>query len=429
MLKSMKSVLLCGVASISLAAMTASAHAGAFQLKDQSAAATGLANAGAAAGGAGLGSIFWNPAVLSKYAGIQSYSTITGISPSAGTTGTSGTYAPFGLNTGEIGAPVLLPASAYSYQVNDQFWVGLSVSTPYGLETRNPVVAASSPFAIHSKIATYNINPMAAWKVNSWLTLGLGLQLQYGKALLTSAIPGATTPTTAVATIKGTGWAGGVTAGAFITPWVGTEIGLGFRSSIKTDLDGSFRIPGLINVPTRLSPDTADIYTIGLRQRVTQDFDVLAGFEFDHWKLGVVPLINTLTNSQLFLSPTQPVAVPFRYNNGWTASVGGEYRLNDMFTLRSGLAYERAPIDDQNRRPSLPEGDRIWASVGFNYKFNANNNFDVGYSHLFVRNGVINVASGPIGYSGTTKGHVDILALSWNHRFDTPTAPALVAKY
>ena len=46
-----------------------------------------------------------------------------------------------------------------------------------------------------------------------------------------------------------------------------------------------------------------------------------------------------------------------------------------------------------------------------------------------MRNGVINVASGPIGYSGTTKGRVDILALSWNHRFDTPTAPALVAKY
>jgi long-chain fatty acid transport protein len=259
--------------------------------------------------------------------------------------------------------------------------------------------------------------------------LALGLQLQYGKDLLTFGIPSATSPTSAVATIKGSGWAGGITAGAMITPWVGTEIGLGFRSSVKTDLDGSFRIPGLINIPASLSADTADIYTIGLRQRITSQFDLLAGFEYDHWKLGLVPLINTLTNTQVFLSPTAPVAVPFNYKNGWTVSLGGEYKLNDAFTLRSGVAFERAPIDNSNRRPSLPEGDRLWTSVGLKYTYNATNAFDVGYSHLFARSGTVSIANGPIIYQGTTTGHVDIFSVSWNHRFDTPSSAALVAKY
>jgi long-chain fatty acid transport protein len=350
--------------------------------------------------------------------------------PSAKNFGTAATYAPFGVNSGEIAQDALLPASAYSYQVNDSLWVGLSVSTPYGLETRNPVLSAISPFAIHSKIVTYNINPMVAWKVNDMLTLGLGLQLQYGKSLLTFGIPSALTPTSAVGTIKGEGWAGGITAGATITPWAGTEIGLGFRSSVKTDLDGSFRIPGLVNLPTTLSADTADIYTIGLRQRITPQFDLLAGFEYDHWKLGTIPVINTLTNTQVFLSPTAPVAVPFNYKNGWTASIGGEYRLNDAFTLRSGIAYEKAPIDNTNRRPSLPERDRIWTGVGLKYTYNATNAFDVGYSHIFGRgDSTVSVSNGPIFYQGTAKGHVDIFSVSWNHRFDTPAVAPLRAKY
>ena len=427
MLKSMKSVLLSGVALAAIASSSMSALAGGFMLREQSAVGTGMANAGAAAGGAGLGSIFWNPAALSKFSGLQSYSTVTGILPSGQNIGTTATYAPFGMNSGEIFSNAILPASAYSWQISDRAWAGLTIGTPYGLETRNPVVAATSPFAIHSKIMTISVTPMLAYKLTDWLTIGVGLQLQYGKALLTLGLPAPTTPTAAVAQLKGTGWAGGVTAGAFITPMAGTEIGLGYRSMTKTDLAGTFAALGNY-IPTSFSAGTADVYTIGIRQRITNDFDLLAGFEYDNWHLGVLPVINTLTNTQLTLSGN-PVSVPFRFKNGWMVSLGGEYRVTKDVTLRAGLASERAPIDDTNRRPSLPEGDRFWTSIGASWNFSATDRLDFGYSHIFVKGGNVSVSSGPIVYNGTTKGHADLVSLGWNHTWSSAPSPVLVARY
>jgi len=59
-----KKVLLASVAAGSMVAGSSAAHAGAFGLREQSAAGQGLSFAGAAAGGAGLGSMFWNPATM-----------------------------------------------------------------------------------------------------------------------------------------------------------------------------------------------------------------------------------------------------------------------------------------------------------------------------------------------------------------------------
>ena len=60
--------------------------------------------------------------------------------------------------------------------------------------------------------------------------------------------------------------------------------------------------------------------------------------------------------------------IAFDYNDGWLASLGGEYKWNPNLTLRAGLAYEKSPIDDANRQISLPDADRIWTSIGASYK-------------------------------------------------------------
>jgi long-chain fatty acid transport protein len=61
----------------------ASAHAGGFAIREQSAQGQGSSFAGAAAGGAGLGSMFWNPAIITQYNGWQSQSNATLILPDA----------------------------------------------------------------------------------------------------------------------------------------------------------------------------------------------------------------------------------------------------------------------------------------------------------------------------------------------------------
>src|SRR5271170_3027931 len=68
-----------------LAALQAStvlpALAGAFGIREQSAAGQGMSFAGMAAGGGGLSSMFWNPATMTDYPGITSSFVGSGILP------------------------------------------------------------------------------------------------------------------------------------------------------------------------------------------------------------------------------------------------------------------------------------------------------------------------------------------------------------
>lgn len=125
----------------SLSALScAGAQAGGFALREQSAAGQGSSFAGAAAGGAGLGSMFWNPAAMTQYGGWQSYFTLTGIAPNSNITATSATPTyPYGAESGDIGRSAIVPASAASYQLNDRFWLGLSINAPHGLVTKAPL--------------------------------------------------------------------------------------------------------------------------------------------------------------------------------------------------------------------------------------------------------------------------------------------------
>ena len=410
------------------------AQAGAFLLREQSAVGQGLSTAGAAAGGAGLGSMFWNPATMTDYAGLNSSSVLTGIAPSAQSTATGGAFIGLGGNSGDIGQSALLPASYYSYQLGEQVWIGASITSPFGLVTRNPVVWAGSTYGETSKISSVDLNPSIAYKLNDMWSFAVGLQFLYFKAFQTQDVsPLALAAVgTHTLTLKADGWGVGATAGVTFKPFAGTEIGLGYRSSVKENLEGSVRVPTLgLAYQMKLSATLPDIYTLGLRQRITSDFDLLAGIEYDKWHLGTLPVINKATGAQLLLAGVVPVSVPFNYKDGWLFSLGGEYKWNPNLTLRGGLAYEKSPIDNSNRRPTLPDSNRIWASVGAGYKVSDRLTADIGYSHLFGANGsiLLPAGGGAPGLVATTKAHVDILSASLTYRYDTPVRPALVAKY
>ncbi len=85
--RSVKALLLaCSGIGVLLAA-TADANAGGLAVREQSAYGQGSSFAGIAAGG-DLSGMFWNPAVMTQFAGMQSSSSYTGIFPySANTPG------------------------------------------------------------------------------------------------------------------------------------------------------------------------------------------------------------------------------------------------------------------------------------------------------------------------------------------------------
>ncbi|MGB4866230.1 MAG: outer membrane protein transport protein, partial [Hyphomicrobium sp.] len=130
------SALKAGIAVTALALTASSASAGGFAPHEQSSVFLGSAFAGSAAGGA-LSSMFWNPAALGQFDGINSDSTYSLVMPDTEITATGGPL--FGSGTsrssGDIGDTAILPASYFSYQLNDQIVLGMGVNAPFGLTT------------------------------------------------------------------------------------------------------------------------------------------------------------------------------------------------------------------------------------------------------------------------------------------------------
>ena len=98
--------------------------------------------------------------------------------------------------------------------------------------------------------------------------------------------------------------------------------------------------------------------------------------------------------------------------------------MNDNFKLRLGYAYDKAPVQDAYRTPRLPDADRNWAAVGFQYKVGQNGALDLGYAHIFIKEATSNLpsqdtpTSAPAGkLVGTYKGSVNVLSIQFHQSF------------
>ncbi len=430
-----RAVALSGASFALVLLATATANAGAFALREQSAAGQGASFAGIAAGGA-LSSMFWNPATITQFNGKTIEKVVTGVMPHSShtTTTATGTSAGFG-TPGSHGIDALVPAGYSSWQFNEKLWLGMSVNAPFGLGVHFPQVNASSSGGSgnSAKVESYNFAPTVAYKFNDMISVAFGLQAQYMKAsydLYLGAAP-------SIGSLNGGGLSYGWTAGVTLTPMQKTTIGIGYRSSIDQKLNGTLitnttpaSTPGSVNLTLPLP----DMLTVGLRQGIGDRFTLLAGVEWANWsRIGTVRVLQPSGASATVGGGN--LAFPFQYRDGWYYSLGGEYKLDPAWTVRAGIAYEKSPIADDKRTVRIPDNDRMWYSVGASYK-PANLKgftFDLGYSFVDVKDASVcmgaasgcpaNPWSGASTYIGSVKSSVNIVSVGVRYQWDADPAP------
>jgi len=409
---------------------TAQASAGGFGIREQSAYGQGTSFAGIAAGGA-LSSMFWNPATMTQVPGIQSESDVAGIIGYAAHTPGLGSALPFG-GTSNTAETAFVPASYLSYQFSPNLWLGMAINAPFGLSMNIPDRWAGRDFgAGPTNLHTYNATPSIAYRINDWISVGAGVQIQYATEVVTLGL-GQTPGLQAV--IKGNGWGYGFTAGATLTPTPTTTIGIGWRSFIDQKIDStlstSFAVPGTTIGAVNTTVKSPDTVSLGIRQRLDPLWTVMATAEWSNWSRIGTSLWTTPSGTATI--NTIPVAFPFQYKDGWFFSGGAEYKWTDRLTVRGGIGYEISPVVDQVRMPLVPDNDRYWASVGATWQVFKGLHFDLAYSHIWVRDPSINISAGSgnpwfvpgatAPYVGSANAHVDILSGALVFRWDEPAA-------
>jgi long-chain fatty acid transport protein len=417
-------------ATVSVAALLAAgaASASSFAIRSgQSAEGLGMAYAGAASGGIGMGSMAWNPATITMFPGRNSNWNVTYLYANASYEPTSltrlgspvGPLNPVQTGTGNIGGDgSFIPASYSAWQLTDRLWIGLTTGAPFGLRSKpENQVHAAPVYGRSAKVRTINVSPTIGYKVNDWLSIGAALQVQYFDANLKQA--SGFVPSAAPIIIEGDTIDFGYRFGFTLTPLQGTTVGLAYRSSIRQTLEGTFRRPGAV-IPVKANLNLPDSVVFGASQVINEQWQAHVGVEWTNWsRFHNVPIVSQLSG-QPFTS------LNFQYDDSWFFSAGAEYKYNKELTLRAGVGYELSAINDRNRQIFISDNDRLWLSAGASYQVTDKLKLDLGYSYIHVNKAAVNYnTSHPqfanVFYTAEAKPYIHIVSAGLTYRWDDPT--------
>lgn len=395
------------------------ASAAGFQLTEQSVAGMGRAHAGAGIVGDDVSAIHFNPAGMTLLHGLQ--------------TTVAGTYVSLdidykGLNGARENGrdkPASIPAAFLSYQVNDSLWLGLAITSPYGMRIRYGSDWSENQRGISGSVTTVDINPNIAWKVNDYISIGGGVSALWAHSKIKSGLPAKQTQALPAALgggsldiplggqfeYKGSDWMFTYNLGLMVSPTEDLRFGVSYRSSAHVTARGDYYIRG--NAVMNGEGDgkgrlqTPETVYISATWKPIQKLRLSGLARWANWKkfenmrFSMDNLSNLhATQGAMDLAQSFPPALAqgaigaiqsklgnVNIENNWKAawlfSLGADLDVTDQWTIRGGVALETDPIKQQNLRTALiPDTKRLWLTCGLSWKPTPKWQVDMAYGHI-----------------------------------------------
>ena len=409
----MNNITMRTVPALLLLAFSGATSAAGFQLWEQNASGIATSYAGSAAVADNASTIYFNPAGMTRLPGIQLSAGVVGVRPSfkfsnEGSSGLLGT----GGNGGDAGGWSAVPNAYLSWQVAPDWFIGLGISSPFGLATEYDNNWIGGYQAIKSEITTVNYNPSLAWKVNDKVSLGLGLSYQTIDAEMTNMTP------VGLYRLKGDDGAWGWNAGALFTLSPAMRVGVSYRSTMSYTLDGDRTLGAAPSTSASADLKLPDTVILSVWQQVSDRWEAMGDLSFTRWntldKLNVRSVTGTETES-------------FNYDNSWRIAWGAAYKASDAWKVKFGIAYDRTPTSDDNRTARTPDNDRLWFSFGGQWNGGVYGRIDAGYAYLYMKDPSINQtrtfttpAGAPVGISnlrGSYNDSAHVLGIQYSNGF------------
>lgn len=425
----------------------ANVSAAGFQVNESSASGLGRAFAGEAAVADNASVIARNPAAMSRFDRAELSIVGSYIKPNGDIKGTSdasigaalGRTDASALDADNIISDAAVPAFYYIQPINDKVAVGLAMFSGYGMvsEYDNDYVAGAA--GGKTDLKTFNINPSISYKTTEKLSLGLGVNAVYAKAILErnfgdlkaagafkQAMLGGATPTQAAALaranndpsaqlflLEGDAWGYGWNIGALYEFSQDNRIGLAYRSKVDLGFEGDFT--GALKNNGNKTSATLDLTLPATAEfsgyhKLTQTFAVSYSALWTQWS----EFSELKAESSNCGATKECFSKDEKYDDNMRYSVGAEYYINDI-TLRTGFAYDEQAGETTL---SIPDTDRYWYTVGATYKANQDLSFDFAAAYIFTSevNFKESTTDG-VEYGFEGKGDAYIASAQMNYRF------------
>lgn len=412
-----------------LLCLSMTAQAAGFAVSEQSVSAMGTALAGASVTAEDASVMFFNPAGLAGLSATQIVIAMGALNVETRFRD-DGSRMPAALalasapgGAGNSGGVFLVPAFYFSSPVSERVAVGLGVNSPFGLSTEWHADWVGRFQGILSKLATVNINPAVAVKIQEGFWMGAGLNYQRARSDTTNAVVlGINTEGRARRDLSGEAW-GWNLGTLYVTKRA--RIGLSYRSKLRFAFNGDLAVTSMTGVPVPgLGGPVEAVVTFpemasaGVALALSEKLELLGDLTFTRWSR--VDHVDTTDAS------TQTVVdrLDLNFRNAIRVSIGTRYRAAEKWTLRAGLAIDESPVGHEHRTVQIPDSNRYWLTFGGGYKLTRRVVIDFAYAHVFFASAPINKTAPPAappGISSTVLGgfrsRADIVSLQLTHRF------------
>lgn len=440
-----------------LAGGSSAALASGYHFGTQSVTAQSTANA-ATAEAADATTIFTNPAGLTKLEENQISASVNLVAPTIKYSNAKAQHIRdgrevSGTDSGKITKDVVPAPHAYgAYKLNDKVTLGLGVYVPFASETEYERTSKLRYSMNQMGLTTIAVEPVVAVKLNEKHSVGVGLVGQYSKAKLRKYADSGLHPQLgqleAYSDVKGDDWGVGYHLGYMYDMNDKVRLGATYRSKVshklrgeaqwKTDLPepvASLYKPRLDAAGYKASEGasvgitTPESLSLHGRFKVSPQLNTFADVTWTrHSRFDKADLVfenmKTTVNTPAARTANVTQITP-NWRNTYRVSLGASYQYSEPLQLRTGVAFDKSPVRSADSRlNTLPDGNRVWFSVGAKYTMNKQHDIDLAYSYVHINDTQFK-GTAASGFTTDSKGaasanfknYASILGVQYTYRF------------
>ena len=289
------------------------------------------------------------------------------IAPQTTTKGTAG---------GNAGVFTPLGGVFYAHKFSERVWFGAALYSDFGLAGDYSTRWVGRYYISRASLFTGKVAPSIAYKVNEWLSVGVGFSFAVGRLEFQSKINNVL-PRFPDGGFSLESWdeAFGGNAGILLRPIPKLRIGLTYQSPeyykfgfrpFLTNLGPGFaaiskRIGGTqINIPfTEPQQEmTSAVY------EVLPNFSLLGNVGWQNWsEFGEFPVGISARNQRT-------VEANLHFSNTYQLAIGQQLRIAEKWQWSAGFAYDSSPVSQANRIAVLPLDRQLRYGTGLQYEMN-----------------------------------------------------------
>ena len=366
-----------GLAVLLLALFISNSYAGALYLYETgNPTDTGFGGAGLAARAQDAGTVFTNPAGMTRFNGnailasgglLYLYVPFDASSETtiSGTDGSTTKFFPYG-------------SFAYIHSVSDHLKLGVSVQNYFGLGLDWGTNWVGRYTSTSVDVLAPQVQPTIAFRVNKWLSLGAGagLTLGYLDAKL-RVNQERDNHGDGKMEYSDTDFAVQGNFGIMLEPGSRTRIGLRYLTETKLDFEDN---PDF----SRLAPLTKDITNkidkldlglnmpqsvmLGVFHDLNDKWAILGSVGWDDW--------SEFSRVSVSVNDSPDVTDDLKFDDTWHFGVGAQYKYKPRWTLNTGVAYDTGLSGKKHRSIEIPMGKMY--RLGFGAEYRKRNDLTIG---------------------------------------------------